>query len=150
MSMTNSVKQNNQITNPISVSKANVMKSVEFQNPLKEYKVTSNYGQQLHPITKKNRHHDGIDLKSRQARLITPSDGTHRVIMMAIERGKLQNLIIDNQVLQHHRAMAAVLGAILKLPPIKQALASEQVKSRYVETLINQYNNLTSNQQPHH
>jgi hypothetical protein len=55
---------------------------------------------------------------------------------MAIERGKLQNLIFDNQVLWSHRAMAAVLGAILKLPPVKQALASEQLKSRYLETLI--------------
>jgi hypothetical protein len=55
---------------------------------------------------------------------------------MAIERGKLQNLIFDNQVLWSHRAMAAVLGVILKLPPIKQALASEQLKSRYLETLL--------------
>ncbi|MFC1998005.1 4Fe-4S binding protein, partial [Chloroflexota bacterium] len=90
---------------------------------------------------------DGIRLKSRPVRVITPSDGTHRAIMMAIERGKLQNLIVDNQVLGHHRAMAAVLGAILKLPPIKQALASEQVKSRYVETLISQYNDLIGNKQ---
>ena len=42
---------------------------------------------------------------------------------MAIERGKLQNLLFDNQVMFSHRAMAAVLGVILKLPPIKQALA---------------------------
>ena len=55
---------------------------------------------------------------------------------MAIERGKLQNLIFDNQVLFSHRALAAVLGVILKLPPIKQALASRQVKSRYLETLL--------------
>jgi hypothetical protein len=55
---------------------------------------------------------------------------------MAIERGKLQNLIFDNQVLWSHRAMAAVLGVILKLPPIKQVLASEQLRSRYLETLI--------------
>ncbi len=32
--------------------------------------------------------------------------------------------------------MAAVLGGILKLPPVKQAMASKQMKSRYVETLI--------------
>ncbi len=55
---------------------------------------------------------------------------------MAIERGKLQNLIFDNHVLWSHRAMAGVLGVILKLPPIKQVLASEQLKSRYLETLI--------------
>ena len=32
--------------------------------------------------------------------------------------------------------MAAVLGVILRLPPLKQALASRQVKSRYLEWLI--------------
>jgi hypothetical protein len=32
--------------------------------------------------------------------------------------------------------MAGVLGVILKLPPMKQALASEQLKSRYLESLI--------------
>jgi hypothetical protein len=32
--------------------------------------------------------------------------------------------------------MAGVLGVILKLPPIKQMLASEQLKSRYLEALI--------------
>jgi hypothetical protein len=55
---------------------------------------------------------------------------------MAIERGVLQNLIFDNQVLKSHRALAGVLGVILKLPPVKQALASKQVKSRYMEALI--------------
>ncbi|MCD8568556.1 MAG: hypothetical protein LRY50_09580 [Geovibrio sp.] len=51
--------------------------------------------------------------------------------MMAIERGGLEHLIFDNRALFSHRAMAAVLGAILKLPPVKQAMASEQIKSRY-------------------
>ncbi len=88
---------------------------------------------------------DGIHLKSREARVITPLDGTHRVVMMAIERGKLQNLIFDNQVLWHHRALAAVLGAILKLPSIKQVLASEQIKSRYLEVMITSYNNRSLN-----
>ena len=86
---------------------------------------------------------NGIDLKSRPSRVITPLDGTHKAVMMAIERGKLQNLIIDNQVLQSHRALAGVLGVILKLPPLKQVLANKQVKSRYLETLINQYNRMS-------
>jgi hypothetical protein len=55
---------------------------------------------------------------------------------MAIERGKLQNLIFDNQALFSHRAMAAILGVILKLPPMKQAMASRQMRSRYLDTLI--------------
>ncbi len=32
--------------------------------------------------------------------------------------------------------MAAILGVILKLPPLKQAMASRQMKSRYLDTLI--------------
>jgi len=55
---------------------------------------------------------------------------------MAIERGTLQHLIFDNQALWNHRVMATILGVILKLPPIKQALASEQIKSRYLGKLL--------------
>ncbi len=77
-----------------------------------------------------------LELKSRPQRVITPLNGTHRAVVMAIERGRLQNLIFDNQVLWSHRALAAVLGVILKLPPIQQALASQQVKSRYLEALL--------------
>ncbi len=83
---------------------------------------------------------EGIHLKSRPSRVITPLDGSHRVVMMAIERGKLQNLIFDNHVLDSHRALAGLLGVILRLPPIKQVLATEQVKSRYLETLIRRNN----------
>lgn len=82
---------------------------------------------------------DNILLKSRPSRVITPLNGAHRVVVMAIERGRLQDLLFDNRVLWSHRALAAVLGVILKLPPIKQALAREQVKSRYLEALINRW-----------
>jgi ferredoxin len=88
---------------------------------------------------------DGIHLESRPSRVITPLDGTHKAVMMAIERGKLANLIFDNHVLGHHRALAAFLGAVLKLPPLKQVLASQQVKSRFIETLITRYNDLNGN-----
>ena len=82
---------------------------------------------------------NALYLNSRDKRVITPVDGTTRVVMMALERGKLQNLIFDNHVLFSHRALAAVLGVILKLPGIKQVMASKQVKSRYLEVLISRY-----------
>ena len=82
---------------------------------------------------------EGLGMQSRPERVITPLNSVHRVVMMAIERGQLQNLIFDNQVLWNHRALAAVLGVILKLPPLKQVVASQQVKSRYMETLIARY-----------
>jgi len=85
------------------------------------------------------RSNDCLRLISRSERVVTPINSVHRVVLMAVERGNLQNLIFDNQVLWSHRASAAVIGAILKLPPIKQALARQQVKSRYLETLIKRF-----------
>jgi NAD-dependent dihydropyrimidine dehydrogenase PreA subunit len=79
---------------------------------------------------------EALSLKQRPERVITPVNGSHRIVMMAIERGKLQHLIFDNRVLWNHRALAALLGVILKLPPVKQILAGKQMKSRYLERLI--------------
>ena len=84
---------------------------------------------------------ESISLESRPKRVLTPLNGTHRAVVMAIERGKLQHLFFDNRVLWSHRALAAVLGVILKLPPIKQIVASNQIKSRYLENLIARRNN---------
>ncbi len=78
---------------------------------------------------------DSLQMQPRAARVITPVNNAHRYVLMAVERGKLQNLIFDNQVMASHRALAALLGAVLKLPPVKRALASEQMKSRYLEAL---------------
>jgi ferredoxin len=61
-----------------------------------------------------------ITLKFRSRRVITPLNFVHLAVVMAIERGKLQNLIFDNQALFSHRAMAAILGVILKLPPLNR------------------------------
>ena len=78
-----------------------------------------------------------IELVQRDKRVITPLNSVHRVVLMAIERGKLQNLIFDNQVLFSHRALAALFGVIFKLPPAKQLLASKQLRSRYLEKILN-------------
>lgn len=77
-----------------------------------------------------------LALTPRTQRVLTPVTTAHRAVLMAIERGKLQNLIFDNQAHRNHRAMAAILGVILKLPPIKQVMASRQMKSRYLDRLM--------------
>lgn len=74
-----------------------------------------------------------LALRSRPERVLTPLTTTRRTVLMAIERGTLQNLIFDNQVLTSHRALAALLGVLLNLPPVKRAMASKQVKSRYLK-----------------
>jgi ferredoxin len=75
-------------------------------------------------------------LHRRAQRVITPLNSAHRAVVMAIERGMLQNLVFSDPARAGHRSMAAILGVILRLPPAKQALASRQMKSRYLEALI--------------
>lgn len=76
-----------------------------------------------------------LTLERRPEKIVTPVNSVHRVVLMAIEKGKLQNLIFDNQAFASHRALAAILGAILKLPPLQRALANKQLKSVYLEKL---------------
>jgi ferredoxin len=79
---------------------------------------------------------ESVKLELRPERVITPLNGAHRAVLMAIERGTLQNLVFDNQVLWSHRALAVVLGVILRLPPVKQIMATQQVRSHYLEKLV--------------
>jgi len=81
----------------------------------------------------KNCHIGALALESRPERVMTPLSTTRRTVLMAIERGTLQNLLFDNQVLMSHRALAAVLGVILNLPPVKRTMAMKQVKSMYLQ-----------------
>lgn len=80
-----------------------------------------------------------IELEKRPEQIITPVNSTHRFVLQAIEKGTLQNLVFDNQAFASHRAMAAVFGAILELPPIKQAMASKQFKSIYLDRLLSRH-----------
>ncbi len=80
-----------------------------------------------------------IALERRPIQVITPVNSTHRFVLQAIEKGTLQNLVFDNQAFANHRAMAAVFGTILKLPPLKQALASKQFKSVYLDKLLSMH-----------
>lgn len=77
-------------------------------------------------------------LKKTGRKIITPVNSVHRVVLMAIEKGLLQELIFDNKALYSHRAMGVILSAILRLSPVKKALASKQMKSVYLEKLISQ------------
>ena len=80
-----------------------------------------------------------IALERRSIQIITPVNSTHRFVVQAIEKGTLQNLVFDNQAFANHRAMAAVFGTILRLPPLKQAMASKQFKSVYSYRVLGMY-----------
>lgn len=77
-----------------------------------------------------------IYLKHRDIEILTPVNTTHRIVLQAIETGKLQELIFDKKALSNHRAMAAILSVILNLSPIRKAMASKQMKSVYLDRLL--------------
>jgi ferredoxin len=80
-----------------------------------------------------------IQMEDRPQRHITPLNGTHRAVVMAVERDRLADLLFDDRSLLSHRLMGAMLASILKLPPVKRLAASRQVKSRYLESLVRRY-----------
>ncbi len=86
-----------------------------------------------------------ITMIPKPQRVVTPLNTAHRVVLMAIERNTLQHIIFDNQVLYSHRSLAVLLGVILKLPPVQRLLACRQLRSRYLETLLNRLNWQPSN-----
>ena len=55
---------------------------------------------------------------------------------MAIERGRLAEVVFETGAHRSHRVMAGILGVILRLPPTKQVLATEQFRSRYLVRLL--------------
>jgi len=79
---------------------------------------------------------DALTMKDRPARLIPPEHTMERVIRMALERGKLQALVFDEPDKVTHRVLRGVLAAILKMPPAKQALANEQLRSRFIRGIL--------------
>ncbi len=77
-----------------------------------------------------------LTLVQRDVKVITPANSVHRTVLMAIEKGKLQELLFNNKALFSHRALAAILSAILNLSPIHRLMASNQMKSVYLDKLL--------------
>lgn len=77
-------------------------------------------------------HTRALSLVPKEERVLTPLDEAHRLVLTALERDKLQHLIWDNRAMFNHRAMAAIVGAILRLPAVKQKLATSQLGSKYL------------------
>lgn len=83
---------------------------------------------------------DALELVHRESRVFTPVSLNQKLILQAIESNKLQHLIFRDEDKISHRFLASVLGVILRLPPAKQLLASNQLRSKYLKKQIKEYN----------
>ena len=61
---------------------------------------------------------EALAMEPRAARVITPVNNAHRYVLMATQRGKLQDLIFDNRVMFSHRALAALETLDQLEPPL--------------------------------
>lgn len=79
---------------------------------------------------------NALSMKPRAKRRITPETVVKRLLMHAVDNGKLHTALIDDT--QGFGLLAAnrLVGAILHLPPAKQLLARQQLKSRFVDWLL--------------
>ena len=75
-----------------------------------------------------------LKLVKRKQRVIHPETTFQRVVLQCLERGTLQNQLFDNPQSMTQGAIRGLLGAFLKLSPVKQALMSDLLRSSFLKT----------------
>jgi len=74
-------------------------------------------------------------LDARDQRVIPPESTFERVILTALERGTLQYQLFDDPNSGTQAFLRGFVGGFLKLPPVKKALLSDQLRSRFLSSL---------------
>jgi Na+-translocating ferredoxin:NAD+ oxidoreductase RNF subunit RnfB len=77
-----------------------------------------------------------LELRRIPVRVHTPDTQMERILLQALERGKLQHILFDDPSRLSHRVLGTVFGTLLDLPPAKQLLARQQLRSRFVDLLL--------------
>lgn len=77
-----------------------------------------------------------ITFQPRAQRVYTPETMYDRVIAMALERGKLADLIFAHPEKLSHRALKRIIHVVEKSPPFQAALAIAPLKSAFLEGIV--------------
>ena len=76
-------------------------------------------------------------MRSRPKRTLVPETVFDQRVMMAIERGKLADLLFDDPERLSHRALSRLIGAIERSAPVKGLLATQTLNSSFLKTIVN-------------
>ncbi|MBM9537286.1 ATP-binding protein [Desulfobulbus alkaliphilus] len=76
-----------------------------------------------------------LHLQPRARKVLHPEDSFERVLLQALERGTLQSFLFDNPNSRTQGFMRGLVGGFLRLPPVKQALLSDALRSRFLAVL---------------
>jgi NAD-dependent dihydropyrimidine dehydrogenase PreA subunit len=74
----------------------------------------------------------GCRMVKRGKRILTPETTFERVILQALDHGTLQNQLFDEPARLSHRFLRGVLSGFLRLSPVKRALMSDALRSRFL------------------
>lgn len=74
-----------------------------------------------------------LKLVKRKERVIHPETTFERVILQCLERGTLQNQIFGNPEKLSVKMVKGMVGGFLKLHPVKRALMSDVLRSRFLD-----------------
>lgn len=75
---------------------------------------------------------ESMKLVKREQRVLHPENTFERVILQALERGNVQNLIFNNPQKITHSFMRGLLGGFFRLPAVKQKLMSDNLRSSFL------------------
>ena len=78
----------------------------------------------------------GIRMESREQRVFTPETTFDQMVTMAIERGKLANLIFDEPAGLGYRALGRIFSVLENSPPVKAAMAIKPLRSAFLSALV--------------
>ena len=78
----------------------------------------------------------GVAMEARPVRVFTPETTFDRMLAMAIERGKLANLLAEDPESLTWQAIARVVRAIESAAPVKAALAIKPLRSAFLGALL--------------
>jgi len=77
-----------------------------------------------------------IGMKSRRKRVFTPESVFDRVALMAVERGKLAELIFDGTQRPSHRALGRIVALLERVGTFKAALAIKPLRSAFLRRAV--------------
>lgn len=76
-----------------------------------------------------------MKLRKRAQRVLHPENTFERVILQCLERGTLQNQLFDDPGSKKQAFLRGVVGGFLRLSPVKQALMSDALRSRFLAAM---------------
>jgi Pyruvate/2-oxoacid:ferredoxin oxidoreductase delta subunit len=78
---------------------------------------------------------NAIQMRKREQRVFHPATTFERTIIQCLERGTLQNQLFDDPGSKSQSFLRGLIGGFLRLPPVKQVLMSDAVRSRFLDVV---------------